>query len=48
MMPLGRWSRSAESRPVSPVVLHDLEHDIAETTDVAAEHPDLAATTKSR
>ena len=27
----------------SPVVLYDLQSDIAETTDVAASHPDVAA-----
>jgi arylsulfatase A-like enzyme len=39
----GRWKAIRESDPKSPIALFDLQNDIAEKRNVAAEHPDLAA-----
>ena len=39
----GRWKGIRSGGPDAPVVLYDLRDDIAEKTDVAAEHPDIAA-----
>ena len=39
----GRWKGIRSGGPDAPVVLYDLREDIAEKTDVAAEHPDIAA-----
>ncbi len=38
----GRWKGLRSVAPDAPVVLFDLERDVAETTDVAAQHPDEA------
>lgn len=39
---LGRWKGNRTGGPEAPVVLYDLQNDIAEKTDVAAEHPEIA------
>jgi arylsulfatase A-like enzyme len=39
----GRWKGIRSGSPDAPVVLYDLENDIGEKTDVAAEHPQIAA-----
>ena len=39
----GRWKGIRSGSPDSPVVLYDQQTDIAETTDVASKHPDIAA-----
>jgi arylsulfatase A-like enzyme len=39
----GRWKGIRERRIDAPVVLYDLQTDIGEQTDVAAQHPELAA-----
>ena len=39
----GRWKGIRSGGPDAPVVLYDLRHDIAERTNVAAEHLDIAA-----
>jgi len=39
----GRWKGIRCGSPDAPVVLHDLQNDIAEKRDVAAKHPDIAA-----
>ncbi len=39
----GRWKGIRSGGPEVPVALYDLGHDIAEKTDIAAEHPDIAA-----
>jgi arylsulfatase A-like enzyme len=38
----GRWKGIRSGAPDAPVVLYDLENDIAEKTNVAAQHPDIA------
>jgi arylsulfatase A-like enzyme len=38
----GRWKGIRSGAPDAPVVLHDLQTDIAEKTDVAAQHPEIA------
>jgi len=38
----GRWKGIRSGGPDAPVVLHDLEEDLGEKTDVAAKHPDIA------
>jgi arylsulfatase A-like enzyme len=40
----GRWKAIRERRPDAPLQLFDLRHDIGETTDVAARHPEIVAT----
>lgn len=40
----GRWKGHRSGDPDAPITLYDLTHDIAEKTDVAARHPDIAAT----
>ncbi len=39
----GRWKGIRQGGPDAPVKLYDLNHDIAEGNDVAAQHPDIAA-----
>lgn len=39
----GRWKGIREGRPGASLVLYDLDSDIGEKTDVAAEHPDVVA-----
>lgn len=39
----GRWKGIRSGNPDAPVVLYDLKHDIAEKTNVAAGHPEIAA-----
>ncbi|MCL4194063.1 MAG: sulfatase-like hydrolase/transferase, partial [Thermoguttaceae bacterium] len=38
----GRWKGIRSGSPDAPVVLHDLQNDIAEQANVAAEHPEIA------
>ncbi len=38
----GRWKGIRSGDPDAPVVLYDLRNDIAEQTNVAAEHPEIA------
>lgn len=38
----GRWKGIRSGDPEAPVVLYDLRNDIAEQTNVAAEHPEIA------
>ena len=38
----GRWKGLRTGGPDAPVVLYDLQNDIAEKTDVAAQHPEVA------
>jgi len=40
---LGRWKGIRENAPDAPLVLFDLQNDIAEMTDVAAEHPEIVS-----
>ena len=40
----GRWKGIRRGGPDAPIELYDLRTDIAERTNVAAEHPDVAAT----
>lgn len=40
----GRWKGIRSAGPDSPVVLYDLHNDVAEKTDVAAQHPEIART----
>lgn len=40
----GRWKGIRSGGPDAPVVLYDLQNDIAEKTDVAKQHPDIAQT----
>lgn len=37
-----RWKGIRSGSPDAPVVLYDLQNDIAEKTDVAADHPEIA------
>jgi arylsulfatase A-like enzyme len=39
----GRWKGIRERSPAAPIALYDLQNDIAEKTDVAAQHPEIAA-----
>jgi arylsulfatase A-like enzyme len=39
----GRWKGIRQGGPDAPVVLYDLQRDLAEKTNVAADHPDVAA-----
>lgn len=39
----GRWKGIRRDGPDAPVVLYDLRNDIGEKTDVAAQHPEIAA-----
>lgn len=39
----GRWKGLRSGGPDAPVKLYDQKHDIAETNDVAAAHPEIAA-----
>ncbi len=39
---LGRW-KAVQRSPQSPLELYDLQVDVAETTNVAASHPDMVA-----
>lgn len=39
----GRWKAIRERSPTAPLALYDLQTDIAEKTNVAAQHPDLVA-----
>jgi arylsulfatase A-like enzyme len=39
----GRWKGIRSQRQDAPLVLHDLKHDIGETTDVAPQQPDIVA-----
>lgn len=38
----GRWKGIRRGSPDAPVVLYDQKHDIAEKTNIAAKHPDIA------
>lgn len=38
----GRWKGIRSGSPTAPIALFDLQHDIAEKTDVSADHPDIA------
>ncbi len=38
----GRWKGIRQGGPDAPVKLYDQENDVAEGTDVAAQHPDIA------
>ena len=38
-----RWKALRAQRTAAPIKLYDLENDVAEQTDVAAQHPDLVA-----
>jgi arylsulfatase A-like enzyme len=38
----GRWKGIRSGSPDAPVVLYDQQNDIAEKTNVAAQHPDIA------
>jgi arylsulfatase A-like enzyme len=38
----GRWKGIRAGGPDKPVVLYDLQQDLGETTDVAAQHPEIA------
>jgi len=40
---LGRWKGIRRGGPDLPIVLYDTKNDIAEKTNVAAKHPDIAA-----
>jgi len=40
----GRWKGIRSGGPEAPVVLFDLKNDVGEKTNVAAEHPEIAAT----
>jgi arylsulfatase A-like enzyme len=39
----GRWKGIREQRPDAPLALYDLDHDIAESTNVASDHPEIVA-----
>jgi arylsulfatase A-like enzyme len=39
----GRWKGIRERSLSAPLALYDLQNDVAETTDVAAKHPEIAA-----
>ena len=39
----GRWKGIRRDRPDAPVALYDQQSDLAETKNVAAQHPDIAA-----
>lgn len=39
----GRWKGIRSGGPDAPIVLYDQQTDVAEKTDVAAEHPEIAA-----
>lgn len=39
----GRWKGIRSGAPDAPVALYDQQNDLAETKDVAAEHPEIAA-----
>lgn len=39
----GRWKGIRSGSPDAPVKLYDQQNDVAELTDVAAQHPDIAA-----
>lgn len=39
----GRWKGIRERSPSAPLQVFDLQNDISETTDVAAEHPEITA-----
>jgi arylsulfatase A-like enzyme len=39
----GRWKGIRERSLSAPLMLYDLQNDLAETTDVAAKHPEIAA-----
>jgi arylsulfatase A-like enzyme len=39
----GRWKGIRKGAPDAPIILYDLETDIAENTNVAADHPEIAA-----
>ncbi len=39
----GRWKGIRSGSPDTPVALYDQQADIAEKTNVAAQHPDIAA-----
>ena len=39
----GRWKGLRTGGPAAPVVLHDLQNDLAEQADVAAQHADIVA-----
>jgi arylsulfatase A-like enzyme len=39
----GRWKGIRERSLSGPMALYDLKHDVAEKTNVAAEHPEIAA-----
>jgi arylsulfatase A-like enzyme len=39
----GRWKGIRERDPQVPIALYDLQNDIAEKTDVAKQHPEIAA-----
>jgi arylsulfatase A-like enzyme len=43
---MGKWKAiqlNVNKDPNGPVQIYDLDHDIGETTNVAAQHPDLVA-----
>jgi len=37
----GRWKGIRANAPDAPIVLFDLQNDVAEKTDVAAKHPEI-------
>lgn len=39
----GRWKGIRDRSPTAPLALYDLEHDLAEEHNVAAEHPEIVA-----
>jgi arylsulfatase A-like enzyme len=39
----GRWKGIRSGGPAAPVALYDLKDDIAEKTDIAGDHPEIAA-----
>lgn len=43
----GRWKAHRTGSARAPIVLYDLEADIGETTDIAADRPDLVARARS-
>lgn len=43
----GRWKGIRQGGPDAPVALYDQQNDIAETTNVAAEHPEIAEKIRS-
>jgi len=40
---LGRWKGIRKDRPDAPIMLYDQLNDIAETSDVASKHPEIAS-----